>query len=65
MKKILLLFVALIVLGGCSSRDNGRYQSIGNDLELAILDTQTGIVYYGDGYFNSVTGKWVKKKADE
>jgi hypothetical protein len=71
MKKILLLFVALIVLGGCNPKENGRYECIiRDDMLVGILDTQTGILYFGNGNFkNFITGEVgqakPKKKADE
>jgi hypothetical protein len=45
MKKQLFTLIALILLGGCSSGDNGRYQYI----EYGVIDTRTGRLYYTDG----------------
>lgn len=45
MKKQFFTLIALILLGSCSSGDNGRYQYV----DEGVIDTRTGRLYYIDG----------------
>lgn len=42
MKKQFFTLIALILLGSCSSGDNGRYQY----MDQGVIDTRTGRLYY-------------------
>ena len=50
MRKLILFFVASIILSSCSSigsKENGRYNIITHEYRgIIVIDTQTGILYY-------------------
>lgn len=67
MKKQFLTLIALILLGGCSSGDNGRYQAVtNNQYFIGVLDTRTGKLY-NDPEHNEQGGyrDYVKKDKNE
>lgn len=62
MKKQFFTLIALILLGSCSSGDNGRYQPVVTSKFIGVLDTRTGKVY-NDPEYNAEGGyrNYVKK----
>jgi hypothetical protein len=54
------ILIAIILVGMYQKMDNGRYQVAASTDGAVIIDTQTGIVYEGDGkgnYINHKDGK--------